>query len=329
MSLIAQQLLTVQKMTKAQAGEITLEEFRLKLKPSCAIFITSNPHETHSKISNNLKLRFRPITIAVPDIQMILHLNLRALGFPESEKIVLKLTRFYEILWDRLSPQCYYEFGLRNLLVIVEEAALKYDSSKESSILIIAETLALFHRPKLSGNDLEVFNDLLELMFGQLNVDQEESNQTLSDICKKRNIVCSPYIVRKTMEIQSLLEKAVPTIVLGEPDSGKTVCISLVQELLLEKARKEVRIPQERKYKQFINPHTSFRIRISSDLHASSTQKPLNHPNCSVYWIRSLQNGRMALSHKLSGNSTGKSTFKSISFSMDQWTRCGWTNSTR
>lgn len=244
MSLIAQQLLTVQKLTKAQAGEINFEEFRLKLKPNCAIFITSNPHETHSKIANNLKLRFRPITIAVPDIQMILQVSLRALGFHESEKIVLKLTRFYEILWDRLSTKCYYELGLRNLLVIVDDAAMMYDSSTELSIQIIAETLASFHRPKLFGNDLEVFNDLLEQMFGQFTVDQETSNQTLCDICEKRNIVCSPYIVRKTMEIKSFLEKAVPTIVLGEPCSGKTVCISLVQELRLEKARKEVIIPQ-------------------------------------------------------------------------------------
>lgn len=242
MSLIAQQLMNIQRRIKAKALEINLEDVTLKLKPSCAIFITSNPHETHSEISNNLKLQFRPITISVPDIQLILQVKLKSFGFQDSTAIATKLTKFYEILWDRLSPQCFYEFQLRNLLVIVEEAALPIVNINEKNIGLIANQLAIFHQPKLTGNDLDIFNDLLQQMFGafESSIRNETSQKILFGICEKRNLVCSEYIVQKTMEIKSLLLKNIPVIVLGETYSGKTTCISLVQELMAEEAQLEV-----------------------------------------------------------------------------------------
>lgn len=246
MSLIAQQLLTVQKNIKAEAVVITLAEFTLKLKPSCAIFITSNPHETQSKISNNLKLRFRPITIAVPDILLILQVHLETHGFENSEKIASELNQFHEVLKDRLSTQSFYEFGLRNVLVIIGGAAARKRMTKDLNIELIVSELEMFHRPKLYGNDLDIFNDQLKHIFGAFEaipeLETEKREKILLDICEKRNIVCSPYVVQKTTEIKSLLKKNVHVIVLGEPYSGKTICVSLARECLLEEAKQEVRI---------------------------------------------------------------------------------------
>lgn len=239
MSLIAQQLMAIQKKIKASAENIVLENFTLKLNPSCAIFVTSNPYETNGKISNNLKLLFRPVTIAKPDVEIILWANFKIRGYDDPKRLAKKLAKFYDVLCDRVNPHCSYEFGLRNLLVVVDKAA-----RSNASIHSIAQELARMHRPKLIGNDLDIFNSIMEQMFGTTieETNDCDSASMLPSIAAKRNIFCTPYIQRKTMEMKCLLDQRIPIVVLGKPCSGKTTCITLVQDLIEEEVKLKVKI---------------------------------------------------------------------------------------
>lgn len=259
MSLIAQQLLIVQRKVTASAEEIILEEFKLKLKPTCAIFITSNPHQTKAKIPNNLKLRFRPIAISSPDCRQIIEVKTKALGFHEAEKIAIKLEKFYEFLSSRLSPQPFYEFGLRNLLIIIEGAASKKRTadqpSDKSDLKWIVEEMITFHTPKLTRDDLEIFHSLVDQIFTVSCVGKNISNDEfvkLSEICQQKNVVCNEYVIQKVMEIKTLLSQNIPIIILGQPYSGKTICISLAQQLLLAEAKQVD--PKVKTFTCIVNP---------------------------------------------------------------------------
>lgn len=320
MSLVAQQLMTIQKKIKANAVEIHLDEFSLKLNLNCAIFITTNPYETHAKMVNNFKLRFRQINFAVPDVLVILQVTLRVFGFSDSDNIALKLSRFYEIIGDRLSPKCYYEFGIRNLLSIIEKSL---DRKDEKDLSLIAKELQLFHGPKLTGNDLEVFTNLLDQMFIPLTREKHEEEpgltELLREICGNINMVCSSYVLRKTLEIRSLLQKNIPVIVLGEPYSGKTVCINLVQELIVEWTKRSVN-PEVKKSTCILNPKAITLSQVFGYLDEESAEwkdgvvsKTLRHfnrqGNCEKFlvldgpmdelWLNKLRS-IMADTHKLS-----------------------------
>lgn len=261
MSLISQQIAVIHKRIKANAVEIQLEDSTLKLKPTCAIFITSNPYETRAKISNNLKLRFRPITITVPDIQIILEVILRSHGYPEYKRIAKKLFRFQEIIVDRVSPQDHYEFGLKNLLTIIESASQRHRKTNDCSFGSIVDEMGDFHKPKLNERDKSTFENLLNLMFEQSKSEAtngQDLSGMLTELCERKNLVCNNYIAQKTTEIKSFLENNVPVIVLGEPNSGKTTCISLVQDILLEEAKREVRGFYESPHIQLLNKNFNF-----------------------------------------------------------------------
>lgn len=60
-----------------------------------------------------LQALFRPITVVVPDRQLIMENMLMAEGFVSAKKLAKKFAALYSLLEDLLSPQKHYDWGLR------------------------------------------------------------------------------------------------------------------------------------------------------------------------------------------------------------------------
>lgn len=131
LSIIAQIIISIQGGIRSKAKELVLEETKITFNVDCAIFITMNPtYAGRAVLPDNLRALFRPVSMVVPDIRLISEILLYSLGFQYAKTLANKITKTFELARKQLSYQAHYEFGLRNIKIVLSWAGiLKLQSS--------------------------------------------------------------------------------------------------------------------------------------------------------------------------------------------------------
>ena len=72
--MIAQQIMTIQQAVSTRANSFNFEgSVGLKLNHGCGIHVTMNPgYAGRAELPESLKVLFRPVTVMVPDFQLIM-----------------------------------------------------------------------------------------------------------------------------------------------------------------------------------------------------------------------------------------------------------------
>lgn len=179
LSVCSVQFKAVTDAIKQKKERFLLQEDEINLDPTCGVFITMNPgYLGRSELPEGLKALFRPITVVVPDLELICENMLMAEGFVEAKILAKKFTTLYSLCRDLLSKQSHYDWGLRAIKsVLVVAGAFKRAEPHLPEQALLMRALRDFNIPKIVADDLDIFFGLLGDLFPGIDVPRKRDER--------------------------------------------------------------------------------------------------------------------------------------------------------
>jgi dynein heavy chain len=195
----------------------------------CMSFITMNPgYLGRAELPESLKVLFRPVTVMVPDMQMIMENMLMAEGYQEASILAKKFFTLYSLLKDLLSPQMHYDWGLRAIKsVLVQAGKFKRGEPDKSEAGLLMRALRDFNLPKIVEDDMIVFmgliKDLFPAEFDAMPRSQDADFEKLvSEAAVEEKLQPEAYFVQNVVDLQDLLDIRHCVFTLGSSGANKS-----------------------------------------------------------------------------------------------------------
>ena len=104
LSVIAQQILTIQSAIRERAKTLEFEDKTIPLNLRFGVYVTMNPgYAGRTELPDNLKALFRPVSMMIPDYQLIAQIMLYAEGFASALSLSKKMVKLYSFSSEQLS----------------------------------------------------------------------------------------------------------------------------------------------------------------------------------------------------------------------------------
>ena len=227
LSVCSVQFKAVTDAIKAKRQRFVLQGDEINLDPTCGAFITMNPgYLGRSELPEGLKALFRPITVVVPDLELICENLLMAEGFVEAKVLATKFTTLYALCRDLLSKQDHYDWGLRAIKsVLVVAGAFKRAEPEIREQALLMRALRDFNIPKIVAADLDVFFGLLGDLFPGIDIPRKTDPNfegIVEAVCIENRLFPDPDFKLKVVQLKELMEIRHCVFVMGPPGAGKS-----------------------------------------------------------------------------------------------------------
>ncbi|KAK9309948.1 hypothetical protein QLX08_000576 [Tetragonisca angustula] len=227
LSVIAQQIMTIQQAQQMRVDKFIFEGDEIVLKPSCAVFITMNPgYAGRTELPDNLKALFRPVAMMVPDYALIAEISLFSYGFSEAKSLAGKITTTFKLSSEQLSTQDHYDFGMRAVKTVIAVAGnLKREEKDLNEQQICLLALKDVNVPKFLKDDLTLFNGIVSDLFPRLEevyVDHGILETEIRAAIVKNNLEEVDEFVKKVIQLYETIVVRHGLMLVGPTGSGKT-----------------------------------------------------------------------------------------------------------
>lgn len=240
LSVIAQQVRSIQEAIAGNVDTFQLDARTLKLNSNAAIIITMNPgYAGRTELPDNLKALFRPCAMMVPDFGFIAEIMLFSGGFASASALSVKLVALFDLCRKQLSHAHHYDWGLRAMKAILSTAgkAKRGNLEARESLLLVCSIVDCT-RPRLVSVDVPLFDGIVQDVFPDIS-SEKVLNGDLTNYLNQAflELGCQPLplYLNKCNEIQETCFVRHGLMFVGGAMGGKSSCWKALAKALDEK----------------------------------------------------------------------------------------------